>query len=157
MIDEVMAKNNKLKLNEMEITLTRFYYMLVMQVRRFFSEGKFTEQNQISLIRALDCRMVAEKIERVADILKRMEDIKNQELNKLAAVIKDYYAKSFNSFISSDYEKALTLRAYEKKEREGYEKFKAKARKSKDLPSYLQANGLLQLMVYSKEISMLVR
>ena len=60
MIDEsLLSKNN---LDEMEESLTRFYYMLVMQIRIFLNEGKFTNENQISLIEAMDYRMVGEKI-----------------------------------------------------------------------------------------------
>src|SRR3989344_103595 len=38
MIDEALSNNDKVKIEEMELTLTKFYYMLVMQVRRFLEE-----------------------------------------------------------------------------------------------------------------------
>ena len=66
MFDEFLAANEKVKMQELRDTLTRFYYILIMQVRRYLSEGKFTKSNQIPLIRALDFRMVAEKIQRIS-------------------------------------------------------------------------------------------
>ena len=70
MLEEFLESDDKSKLAELDDSITRFYYMQVMQIRRYLTEGKFTEQNQITLTRAMDFRMVAEKVERIADILK---------------------------------------------------------------------------------------
>jgi len=66
-VDECLSRMFYLSLNLMqeghkeEITITakKFYYMLVMQIRRFLTEGKFTKENEMPLIRALDYRMAA--------------------------------------------------------------------------------------------------
>lgn len=106
MFDEVSNNN---RLNELKHSLIKFYYMLVLQMRRFLSEGKYTEENQISLLRATDCRMVAEKIEKMSDIL--LEIKKDKSINE----IKQFYSKSFNSFFNNEFEKSLGL-LKEKKE-----------------------------------------
>jgi phosphate uptake regulator len=89
---------------ELDESLTRFYYLLVMQVRRFLAEGQYTAENQLSLLRAMDCRMVAEKIERIADIL-RVLSFKEADL----AAIKAFYAETFSTFQNEDYERAVPL------------------------------------------------
>jgi len=138
MFDEAMSKNNKTKLAEMEDSITRFYYMLVMQIRRFLSEGKFAEENQIPLVRALDFRMVAEKIERISDILMNLDKVEDK---KILSEVKEYYKKSFASFISSNFDKALSLWTEEK-----------------HLPEKIRHNdNLMHLLNYAKDISMLVR
>src|SRR3989338_3974712 len=97
----------KARTDEMRDTATRFYYMLVMQVRRFLSEGKFTKENEIPLIKALDFRMSAEKIQRIASIVSSLEF--STSSSSLQEEVKDYYARTFNCFISDNYEKSLLL------------------------------------------------
>jgi phosphate uptake regulator len=135
LIDEIIGKNDGFKVKEIRDTMTRFYYMLIMQVRRFLSEGKFVSDKQIPIIRAMDLRMVAEKIQRLAEIIEHLDRKEN------IGLIKDYYSKSFSYFINNDFEKALPL----------WQKAKSLQEKTKK-----DAN-LMQLLRYSKEISMLVR
>jgi phosphate uptake regulator len=137
MMDEVSEKNDRKALDDMELSLTRFYYLLVMQIRRFISEGRFAQENQIPLIRALDCRMAAEKIEKIADILKS-DALRSCKPGAKMKNIKDYYQKAFDAFISSNYQKALTLRA--DMQRLG-----------------VQHSSLHEIASYAKDISMLVR
>ncbi len=92
--------------NELRDALTRFYYLLVLQVRRFLSEGTYTENNQISLIRAMDSRMVAEKIQRIGELCTR-PDINAQEKHLTTAI--DYYERACSTFITSDFEPPLPL------------------------------------------------
>ena len=124
----------KTELDEIRDAITRFYYLLVMQVRRFLSEGKFADENQISLLRAMDIRMVAEKIQRVAEILE-----KNRVSDK---EIKEYYSKAFNYFIEENFEKSLALW------KEGNSLIKKYEKKN---------NEISQIIRFGKEISMLVR
>ena len=104
MFDEVGNKN---QMKELKKSLIKFYYMLVMQIRRFLAEGKYTEENQISLLRATDCRMVAEKIEKISDLL---SNNKTEQLKK----IKEFYSKSFNVFLNNKFEDSLLLLKEEK-------------------------------------------
>ena len=157
MFDELIHDNDKTKIDEIEHTLTKFYFMLVMQIRRYLAEGKFTEQKQVTLIRALDIRMVAEKIERIADMIKGFGDIKDKKLLKTIEQVKEYYKKSFSAFINENYENALPLFAEENKLRKEYDGMKEKAIRKKDMHNYRQISDLIQILAYAKEISMLVR
>lgn len=140
MLEEVYEGDEKLKLQEMRDTMTRFYYMLVMQIRRFLSEGKYTDENQISLLRAMDLRMVAEKIQRIAELIQNI-----QKNNKIIQILKEtdaYYSKSFNYFLKEDFEKALPL----------WNEGKALQNKSEKINK-----DIMQIVRYSREITMLVR
>jgi len=140
MLEEIGSKN-KASIREMRNTMTRFYYMLVMQIRRFLEEGKFAKENQIPLVRAMDFRMAAEKIQRIGEIA---ENYKTSQINSsIMKTVIDYYSRAFFSFLNTNFENALSLWSEEKL-------LKKKLEKSAD-------NDLLQIIRYSKEISMLVR
>jgi len=117
---------------EIRDTMTRFYYMLVMQIRRYLSEGRFTDPKTVPLIRAMDYRMVAEKIQRIGETLAR------EKPGKDALVAKAYYARAFSSFINEDFEKALPL-------------WKEGTRLAREKGTHAA------IIRYAKEISMLVR
>ncbi|MBT3398001.1 hypothetical protein HOA55_01410 [archaeon] len=155
MIDEALGKNSKTKINELEKSLTKFYFILVMQIRRFLDEGKFTQENQISLTRALDFRMAGEKIERVSDIIKDFPDITNKEVSKILERTNELYQKSFASFVNKNYEKSLELS--NKSELQDLQKLKNKALKSKDLALQSQVINLDRILDYVKEIYSLTR
>jgi phosphate uptake regulator len=148
-IDEI-GKNNKTAIKEMRDTMTRFYYMLVIQVRRFLDEGKYSKENQISLIRALDFRMAAEKVQRVAEISESIEKIEHEEMKKLLDIVKDYYSKAALCFINSNFEKALALWSEEKI-------IKSKSSKIKNQAEKESLESIMKISRYSKEITMLVR
>jgi phosphate uptake regulator len=140
MLEEVYEKNEKIKLQEIRDTITRFYYILVMQIRRFLSEGKYTDENQISLIRAMDIRMVAEKIQRIAELIQSLK--KDTKTIPLLKELDEYYSKSFNYFINENFEKALPL----------WNEGKTLQNKSEKI-----SNEIMQIVRYSREITMLVR
>lgn len=116
---------------ELRDTMTRFYYMLVMQVRRFLSEGKFASAKHVTLIKSMDFRMVAEKMQRIAQIA-----IKHQNIEPAAI---DYYKRAFQYFRNNEFEKALPLWD------EGNKLLKTHEGPSADI------------IVYAQEIGMLVR
>jgi phosphate uptake regulator len=157
MIDEVISGNSKTKLREMRDTSTRFYYMLVMQVRRFLSEGKFIKENQISLIRALDIRMVAEKIQRIVAIMHSLDDLKDNGLVKQLREIKAYYTDAFGCFINDKYDKALMLWQKGNQEQKVFDRMMESFVKRKNARLYQNASELASVLRYAKEISMLVR
>lgn len=101
MIDEVLENNNKRKLEELEQALTRLYYLLVLQTRRFLDEGQYTENNQISLIRAMDMRMVAEKVERIADVTQ------NLKASHGLKETREYYRAAFSAFSNENFSQAI--------------------------------------------------
>ena len=117
---------------ETAVTAKKFYYLLVMQIRRFLTEGKFTKENEMSLIRALDYRMVAEKMDRI---------IRWCEQGKIPEEVQEYYRKAFQYFVANDFEKALFLWEEEKRLRKKYNK----------------QFWIIQVLEYAREISMLVR
>jgi len=137
--------SDALQMQELRDTMTRFYYLLVMQVRRFLTEGKFTGDNQISLIKAMDIRMVAEKIQRIGEIAFAMNGHKNSELLK---DIKEYYSTAYYCFAKEDFQKALPLW---QKGNELQNTCRNQAKNHKETAK------LEQIIRYSKEISMLVR
>lgn len=149
--EETVGQNNMKKKLEIDETITRFYYMLVMQVRRYLEEGKYFEENQISLIKAMDYRMVAERIERVADVLKSLEG------NQYIADIKEYYSKAYYSFKDMDFDSALELMIEYPKLLANYQAMQKKEETKKNINQYKQLQGIINILVYSKEISMLVR
>lgn len=154
MFDEVLGKNDTASLAEMEETLTKFYYMLVMQVRRFLSEGKYVKENKVPLIRILDCRMVAEKMERLADVLKTLGHPKKKDI---LLWLRDYYRRAGIYFVDMDYGKSLEL--YETARLQGsvLSQELESARKTKNLQVLEQIMGMQRILALSKEISMLVR
>ncbi|MGV8086324.1 MAG: AbrB/MazE/SpoVT family DNA-binding domain-containing protein [Candidatus Woesearchaeota archaeon] len=165
MFDEFLEKNDRLKLSakldELDDSITKFYYMQVMQIRRYLTEGKFTEQNQITLTRAMDFRMVAEKVERIADILKTQENTvtpyNDKDFVKNWIEVKKYFSSSFFSFIDKKYDVALDLMIDYQTLFKKYSSMISEAEKKGQLKKYIQYKNLLQIVSYSKEISMLVR
>lgn len=157
MIDELKNNNDQMKQKEIEVTTKRFYYMLVMQIRRFIGEGKFTEQNQISLIRAMDCRLVGANIERISEYILDSENLKSKEIKKMLEEITEYYKKSVAYFINNKYQKALTLWAEERRIKGRYESLLKKTKRAKDLAAYKQVNDFLYILKLAKHISMLIR
>ncbi|MBI1968552.1 hypothetical protein HYS49_01445 [Candidatus Woesearchaeota archaeon] len=139
-VDECLNRMFYLSLNlieegysqEIAITAKKFYYLLVMQIRRFLTEGKFTKENEMPLIRALDYRMVAEKVDRI---------IRLTEQGKIPQEVAGYYQKAFQYFVNNDFEKALLLWDEEHKLQKKFGK--------KSL--------VMQVLGYAREISMLVR
>jgi phosphate uptake regulator len=156
LLDELADKNNKAKIVEIRETMTKFYYLLVMQVRRFLSEGKFTKENQIPLIRAMDIRMVAERIQRIGEIISSIGEL-GKDFSKVIKNVREYYTKAFQSFISNNFEKALPLWIEEGSIQKGYTKMKRVAAKTKNIALHQKTVNLLQILRYSKEISMLIR
>ncbi len=147
MLECIYSSSNKTKIKELRDNMTRFYNMLVMQIRRFLSEGKYTDENQISLIRAMDIRMVAEKVQRVGEILSGFSTKEDKTL-KMLKEIDTYYSQATKYFIEENFNKALLLWKKAEEIKTACEKL-ALNEKDKTL--------LLNLIRYSKEISMLVR
>ena len=145
-VDECLNRMFYLSLNllqeghkkEITVTAKKFYYMLVMQIRRFLTEGKFTKENEMPLIRALDYRMAAEKIDRI---------IKSAEAGIVPKDIIEYYTKAFSYFRNNDYEKALHLWEEEKLLQEKYQRLKVGSKRE----------ALLNILGLAREISMLIR
>ncbi len=141
LFDNILEEKSK-STQEIRDNMTRFYYILVMQVRRFLEEGKYAEKNQISLIKAMDLRMVAEKIQRIGESL---SDIKNlgSDKKQLIKNVEDYYTRAFRYFMSQDFDKALEL----------WDEGKKLSEKSNKSTSY----EIKEVVRFAKEISMLVR
>ena len=154
MIEEVLASSSKTILKEIRDNMTRFYYLLVMQIRRFLDEGKFTKENQITLLKAMDYRMVAEKIQRVGEIMFSIDEIKDKELRSSLEKVQDHYSRAVLAFINSNYDKAPSL----------WEKGNALIKEGnrivllkKDLKIYSKARDIHQVLRYANEIAGLIR
>ena len=101
--------------------------------------------------------MVAEKVERIADILKVQRITLGKDFHKNWAEVKKYYSDSFFSFIDKKYEKALDLMIEYQTLSKKYTDLITDAEKKNNLKKYIQYKNILQIIIYSKEISMLVR
>jgi len=152
--NEIMGKNNKTTIKELESSLTKFYFMLVMQIRRFLEEGKFAQDNQISLLRALDFRMVGEKIKRIADISKDISS-RDKEVLYIFKEISQLYEKAFNSFIANDYKKSLEIST--EKELALLSRLENQSKKKKDVVLLENVINLERFLSYSREIAQLTR
>jgi phosphate uptake regulator len=142
MMSEVSSPSPKIQ--ESRDTMSRFYYMLVMQIRRYLSEGKYVESDRIPLILAMDYRMVAEKIQRISHLLAEIKKADNDAI----AIVHDYYEKSMQYFFSHDYDKALHMwHEYDLRKKE----------LEKSCKNDHVFRMMRQILIYSKEISMLVR
>lgn len=157
MMEELIINKNKLMLSEMRDNMTKFYYLLVMQIRRYLDEGKFTKENQIPLIRAMDYRMISEKMQRISEIVSSLSEIEGPEIKKFLEEIKNYYAKATLSFINSNYEKAPSLWEEGERIEKENKKLLYKAEKSKDTVMYRQILDLFLILRYTREIANLIR
>ena len=153
MIDNVLENQNS-SLTELEETATKFYYLLVMQVRRFLEEGKFTKENQIPLIRVLDARMVAERVKRIINLVALIQPLEKKELLLFLKEIRHFYQQSFQFFIGNIFEKALAL--YPEKD-QLLTKYHSFQQNIKSITLQMQYHHLTRMLVYSTEISMLIR
>ncbi len=157
MAEEWKSGNDKHKMKEMELTVKRFYYMLVMQIRRFIGEGKYADRNQIGLVRAMDCRLVGANIERISEFILKADSIKDKDIKSLSEEFIEFYKKAFSFFINNNYQKSLDVWGEEKKLEEKYGFVFDRVKKSKDVIGYDQANNIFYMVKLSKQISMLIR
>ncbi len=140
--EEIEESSDKDLIQEIRNNITKFYYLLVMQIRRFLDEGKFTKENQISLIRAMDFRMAAEKIQRTSELLQDYKIDKSNE--KIFSEVHHFYSQTVLSFLNNNYSNASHL---------WNESKKLKSRMNK-----LNENHTLQrILRYTDEISGLIR
>ncbi len=157
MLDEAATTNDKRRLIELDQMIAKFYYLAVAQIRRFLEEGKFTQEKQISLLRAMDYRMVAQKVERIGDFAKSMPDDVGEEVLPLLQDLKDYYSKSFGLFIENDFENALLLWSGARKRLQELSEMEKVAVKRRNFNYFLAIQNLKGILAHAKEISMLVR
>lgn len=154
MFEELSAENNKMIKTETRDNMTRFYYILVMQIRRYLEEGKFTENNQITLIRAMDYRMVAEKMQRISEIILNIDKL-NKEFKYFSIDLNECYSKVVLSFINNNFKNAPENWEFSEKV---YEKNKRLLKlKNLDNEDYKIILDLFQILRYIKEISGLIR
>jgi len=154
MIEELISSNDRTMLQEMRDNMTRFYYLLVMQIRRFLDEGKFTKENQIPLVRAMDFRMVAEKIQRVGEIVDNLKTIKNKKSLDFLKKVHEHYSKSVLSFINNNYKKAPLLWEQGKKLKKEYDNLLSKKQNSQTLQQLKDIHIILR---FTNEITGLIR
>jgi len=105
MIDESVAGRDRATIDDMERSLTQHYYLLVLLIRRFLTDGEYTKGDTLTLVRAMDMRMVAEKIERIADIIKKAQRMDRADLR----AFRGWYATAFTAFINERFEDAARL------------------------------------------------
>ncbi len=155
-IDAILQGDTTQNMTELRDTMTRFYYMLVMQIRRFLSEGKFVKENQIPLVKAMDFRMIAEKIQRISEHLLKFEHI-DTSLIPFIQEIKAYYRETYVCFSNDAFEKSVPLWKKGTEFSKKLETMKQPFIARKDFFGYENILELLQITRYVKEISMLVR
>ena len=154
--DEILARTTNPSVREIRETTTRFYYLLVLQVRRYLDEGKFSKENQIPLIRALDSRMAAEKLQRINELLSTINNLP-PNLMPVFSVIRDYFSRTGLSFINNDYEKSRNLWIEGKSRLKKIHILREQNLKTKNTLLHEHILNLQDTLRYSREISMLVR
>lgn len=142
MLEEITENNDKTMIKEMRDNMTRFYYLLVMQIRRYLEEGKFASENQISLIRAMDYRMVSEKMQRIGEIASNIDKTNKNEKNLLKN-IKGLYSKTSLAFIHEKFDKVSDIQ-------DNLEKI------SRSIPKNTNQE-ILSILRKTKEISSMIR
>ncbi len=139
---------------ELDTNIIRFYYLLVMQVRRYIDEGKFTEHNSLTLIAALDCRMVAEKIRTISELLK---EIRTTHLEDVLINVKKFYSDCFYAFNNGTVEKAVHLHDEEKRIVENLLSLEESSYKKKDCKAVSTIKDLRTIVKYARSIAMLTK
>ena len=155
-IDEILDNQIGVKLEEIEVNLKKFYYMLVMQIRIFLSEGRYTEENQISLVRAMDIRMAAERIRRICETSKTLAG-DDKTIKNILETFKILYKRTFESFIKSDFESATALYNEYNPMLDYCDKIMKEQKLEKDVKKYKSIIDLKHLLCLGKEMSMLIR
>ena len=157
MFEDVLNKE-KGSIKEKEKNLTRFYYMSVRLIRQYLQEGGYTQDQDISLLKAMDYRLASEKIERIADKLKFISNRKTDfHVYKFGNKIYEKYKMAITSFLKEDFETAISM--WEKfnqfkKEASAIEK---RLMKKKDFDSIKTLHAYLQILEYVNDIANLVR
>ncbi len=128
-----------------------------MQIRRFFKEGKFTDENQIPILKSMDFRMVSEKMQRIAEVCENFGKINDKEVINILKDLKEHYSKSFFYFLDSLFDKGPEVWKKSKDLEASISRLQKKAEKNKDLALYSQSKDLMQIFRHSKEISALIR
>ena len=99
----------KRHLKETDKRLSGFYFILVRDVRKHFSNRAFLNEEE-PLVRYMDFRMAAEKLERIADLIiyisqvkEKLNDDESKMLDKIFALNKDaVFAFLKNDFVATD-------------------------------------------------------
>lgn len=137
-----------------EQQLTQLYFLAILQIRRFIDRGQFAETNQITLLRALDYRMVAEKLERINDLLYQNASllVSSSELPTFQLLLE----QGFHAFVQEKFELALDHAQTNQLVLDQWIQKKIKVT-SKDWEQYQIAATWVQLYGLVKEISYLTR
>jgi len=125
-------------LKERDKQVDKFYFSVVMKLRSYISKGEYATEEDVPLIKAVDYRMVSEKVERIADIIKNLE--LTEEEKERARDLFEYFNKVIECFINNEFEESCELNYR-------YEELKGKIEKK-------ELNRILEL---TKDISDLIR
>ncbi len=143
---------------EIHDTITRFYYMMIMQIRVYLNEGRFITDQHISLLRAMDYRMAGERLQRIAQLTTTFTREKNQsELDKFISSLRNNLTKAGHLFLANDYEKARTLWKQFHTERDTITAMKTRTYKNKEIILYQNLHTLESIFTSIKDITMFIR
>ncbi|MCK5040320.1 MAG: phosphate uptake regulator PhoU [Candidatus Aenigmarchaeota archaeon] len=81
----------KSELKETDKRLSAFYFILIRDVRKHFSNWNFLKEEE-SLTRYMDLRMAAEKLERIGDLIIFLSELKKPFADKQATLIDEIFA-----------------------------------------------------------------
>ncbi|OIO65306.1 hypothetical protein COY28_01605 [Candidatus Woesearchaeota archaeon CG_4_10_14_0_2_um_filter_57_5] len=108
--DEVSAHENAQAIAAKDIEVTRVYHHLIREVRRFLASGGFAVQEP-GLLRAVDYRMAAEKIERIGDALKdTAAEPRGCVAEKTVKELRDAYESAVHAFLKNSLADAIAAR-----------------------------------------------
>jgi len=154
---EKIEDNNQSKIEELTKNMTRFYYMLVMQIRRFLSEGKYIKDKSITLVRSMDIRMVAEKMQRITQNIVQLDNNAEEPIQDILNQLIEYYKKAFSYFFNNEFEKSVKLWSESKTISNKIKIIENNSKKNKNFNLYKQTTHVHSILRYAKEISMLLR
>lgn len=119
MFDDILTNSELLEEKDMQlkdVQVGRFYNLLIRTVRIFLSEGAYAIQSP-GLLRAVDFRMAAEKVERIGDVLKHVASDKKickiagkQTDNQIMEQCRQVYQDAVYAFLKSDVSRAIEVR-----------------------------------------------
>lgn len=164
MLKDMLAGNQTpANVEERDESVNKFYFMIVMHLRTFMSKGYYAfPEAEFSLLKALDYRLVAQKIERIGDLIKEIVELSKKtknadyvlsKVNELAEI----YELAFFAFIEEDLKKACAVWDKIKDLRAKTGNIKKTVTAKKDVYAVELFNALRQIVEYSKDIADLVK
>jgi len=162
MIDILTSKGDASQIIDLDKTVAKFYYMLVKQTRIFLQQGRYTKAEELTVIEAMDHRMVAEKIERIGDLVKELAITSDGK--RFDKTLLDFFLfvvsrldSAFSAFIKHDFDSALRIWDEQRSVFSRFSRLKEQYAKKKDMKSLELCSYLKNVYEHTRDIANIVR